>query len=291
MYTLGQKVRYRIRRFYLRRLYLPYYKWRFGYLDLPIIFGNSFPKSGTNLLLQILQGFKQIGPFLDRDTFIVTYRDDRRRMGYRRFPQEIVRDIHSLVPGEIAGGHLHATRENVSALIRPTVVNYFIYRDPRDVVQPHAYAVTQSAHRNRLHHSYAKVLSSTEERITTSILGTPDADLECPDIRRRWEPFADWLEVGKVMPIRFEELICDRKGVIGRILDHFLDISSYPLPLTREETIDVLTRCIDPAKSPTFREGKAGGWRKYFTDEHKALFKEVTGDLLIQLGYERDVNW
>jgi len=36
---------------------------------------------------------------------------------------------------------------------------------------------------------------------------------------------------------------------------------------------------------------KPEGWRTSFTPENKALFKEVAGDLLIQLGYEKDNDW
>ena len=31
--------------------------------------------------------------------------------------------------------------------------------------------------------------------------------------------------------------------------------------------------------------------KKYFTDEHKRIFKEIAGDLLIKLRYETDHNW
>jgi hypothetical protein len=34
-----------------------------------------------------------------------------------------------------------------------------------------------------------------------------------------------------------------------------------------------------------------GGWREFFTEEHKQLFKDVAGDLLVRLGYEKDNNW
>lgn len=44
-------------------------------------------------------------------------------------------------------------------------------------------------------------------------------------------------------------------------------------------------------KKVTFREGKIGGWKTAFTDEHKAAFKKQMGDYLIQLGYEKDNDW
>ena len=63
------------------------------------------------------------------------------------------------------------------------------------------------------------------------------------------------------------------------------------MPASRDQIIDALETNIDPQRSPTFRSGKTGEWKKYFNDEHKNLFKDVAGDLLVQLGYEKDDNW
>jgi hypothetical protein len=41
----------------------------------------------------------------------------------------------------------------------------------------------------------------------------------------------------------------------------------------------------------TFRNGKIGSWRNYFTETHKAAFKKKLGHFLIALGYEKDNNW
>ena len=43
--------------------------------------------------------------------------------------------------------------------------------------------------------------------------------------------------------------------------------------------------------SPTFREGKIGSWKKYFSPHHKKIFKERMGKELIQLGYADDFEW
>jgi hypothetical protein len=39
------------------------------------------------------------------------------------------------------------------------------------------------------------------------------------------------------------------------------------------------------------RKGVAGDWRGVFTERDKEVFKEAAGELLIQLGYERDDDW
>jgi len=40
-----------------------------------------------------------------------------------------------------------------------------------------------------------------------------------------------------------------------------------------------------------FRKGVAGDWRSVFTERDKAIYKEIAGDVLIELGYEKDNNW
>ena len=40
-----------------------------------------------------------------------------------------------------------------------------------------------------------------------------------------------------------------------------------------------------------YRKGTPGDWRSHFTPEHASLFKKMTGDLVVQLGYEKANNW
>jgi sulfotransferase 6B1 len=58
-----------------------------------------------------------------------------------------------------------------------------------------------------------------------------------------------------------------------------------------DEAVATLSASMDPKRSPTFRQGKSGGWRKHFTPEIRDLFKQTAGQLLIDLGYEKDLNW
>ena len=41
----------------------------------------------------------------------------------------------------------------------------------------------------------------------------------------------------------------------------------------------------------TFRKGQIGAWRGVFNEEHIKVFKERLGQALIDLGYEKDLNW
>jgi hypothetical protein len=43
--------------------------------------------------------------------------------------------------------------------------------------------------------------------------------------------------------------------------------------------------------SSFYRKGVAGDWNNYFTERDKEIYKEEAGELLIRLGYERDLDW
>lgn len=45
----------------------------------------------------------------------------------------------------------------------------------------------------------------------------------------------------------------------------------------------------DPAS--LLRKGVSGDWRYAFTEEDRRVFKEEAGDLLVELGYEKDLRW
>ncbi|HSM84450.1 MAG TPA: sulfotransferase, partial [Nodosilinea sp.] len=54
------------------------------------------------------------------------------------------------------------------------------------------------------------------------------------------------------------------------------------------------SRAMNPEESHTYvkgGKGSIGGWQKYFKDSHKQAFKRVAGDLLIDLGYETNLDW
>jgi hypothetical protein len=142
-----------------------------------------------------------------------------------------------------------------------------------------------------LHHAYyTQVLKDFDERLSASILGRHDIAVPFPDIRLRFEPYLGWLERPEVLCLRFEDFITARRDTLSQVLDHAVR-RGFPLALERPTALDILEASIDPSRSPTFRTGKVGGWKERFTLEHKRLFKEVSGDLLLRLGYEKDNDW
>jgi hypothetical protein len=261
---------------------------RLSLAGVPVLLANSFPKSGTHLLTQVLQGFPAIGPAVDSGLpAIVTYEGDS---GRERQAVEILSDLGRLKAGDIAYGHMHALPEVVRRLCQPGYAAYFILRDPRDVVVSHVHYVTEMEP-NHVHHPYyTQALHSFEERLAVSILGRPDGPVPFPDIQSRFTPYLGWLDLPEVLVLHFEDFIQQQETALGQVLDHAVQ-RGFPLRTSRSTAIRALAESIDPQRSPTFRSGKVGAWRDRFSAENKQLFKQVAANLLVRLGYEQDDAW
>lgn len=264
---------------------------KFPSIDLnsqPILFGNSFPKSGTHLLTQILAGFTRLGPAVESGLPpILTFVGET---GRQRSTADILSDLARLLPGDIGYGHLHATSEILDILCGKGFASYFIYRDPRDIVVSHVYYVTDLNNKHVHHDFYVNNLSTFDDRLEVSILGRPDLQVPFPDIRARFEPYLAWLNRREVLSLRYEDLLADIRPELERIYDHALT-RGFRFQTDKSAAIEVLQASIKPSESPTFRTGITGGWKKQFSPAMKTLFKKVTGDLLIRLGYEQNQNW
>ena len=252
----------------------------------PILLGISFPKSGTHLLDQILLGFAKAAPFAKRvHSFYAEYEGET---GRKRAPEQALAWLDSLHARDVASAHLFARTEAVARVTSSAFVPYFIFRDPRDVAVSHVFYVTDMEARH-VHHDYYQSLPDFDARLKVSILGRTDTDIEFPNIANRFAPYLGWLDQPSVLAIHFEDLILERAATLSRIMEHLL--VRAPLPVPRERILEALESSINPGKSPTFRSGKTGEWKKHFTPEHKKIFKDVAGDLLIRLGYEKNNDW
>jgi hypothetical protein len=264
-----------------------YFRHGPGLRTAPILFANAIPKSGTHLLVQILKACTRIGPAVDSGLpAVATFAGES---GARRSTPNILHDLDRLRPGDVSFGHLHACPEFAGFFKQRNAAVFFLYRDPRDVVISHVHYVTEIETRH-VHHPYYAGLPDFNTRLNTSILGRPELDGLFPDIRARFVPYLRWLTTPAVLLLRFEDLIENRKSKVTEIVT-FMETFGFTFSTGRSEAVDCLLRAVDPQHSPTFRTGTAGGWRTHFTAGHKALFKEVAGELLIDLGYERDLSW
>jgi hypothetical protein len=211
------------------------------------------------------------------------------KKGERRAAAAIAADLSRVSSGVIGWGYVEASPENVAVLCQPGRVNYFIYRDPRDLLVSQVFFASEM-HEGHGMHAFYKSLPDFGERLKVAITGIDRDGLKMVSVKQRYEGVFQWLEQPDVMCIRFEDLINDRDALLNAMLDA-VEKTGYKFSVPRGRAIEVLVRAIQPAKSHTFRSGKTDGWREYFTDEDKRLFKDVAGDLLVRLGYEENNDW
>jgi hypothetical protein len=98
------------------------------------------------------------------------------------------------------------------------------------------------------------------------------------------------MERPEVLCLHYEDFLDERQAALGRVLDHAI-AHGFEIHLDRPHAIQVLEESINPQRSPTFRSGKSGGWKQHFTDLHRQQFKQVAGEMLICLGYEKGETW
>jgi hypothetical protein len=262
-------------------------RWkRLSFNDAPPVFGNSKPKSGSHLLLQILNGFTRVMPYryVEADPVRTIEKEGRRKT-----KDEVLSALKSIPRGVIGWGYVEASPENVAFLCGPERVNYFIYRDPRDMLVSQVFFATDM-HEEHGMHAYYKSLPDFGERLKVAITGIDRAGLHMVSVKQRYEGVFQWLEQKHVMCLRFEDLIENRNATLEAMLAE-VEKMGYKIPTPREKALAVLVDAIQPRQSHTFRSGKTGGWREHFSDEHKRLFKDVAGDLLVRLGYEKNNDW
>ena len=259
---------------------------RLKFDEAPPIFGNAKPKSGSHLLLQVLNGLCQIAPYayVDEEPVRPTKADCGRLTA-----DEILAVLKRIPQGVIGWGYLDATPENTAFLCQSNRVNYFIYRDPRDLLVSQVFFATDMREEHAMH-AYYQSLPDIAARLKVAITGIDQDGLRMVSVRERYAGVFEWLEQPAVMCLRFEDLIDHRDVTLNAMLNQ-IEKTGYIIPTPRGKSLEILMNAIQPKKSHTFRSGKTGGWREYFSDEHKALFKEVAGDLLVRLGYEKSNDW
>lgn len=262
-------------------------RWRrFSFDEAPPIFGNSKPKSGSHLLLQILNGFTRIMPYKYVEAEPVR---TITKEGRRKTEEEILDELIRIPRGVIGWGYVDATPENASSLTASGRVNFFIYRDPRDMLVSQVFFATDM-HEEHGMHEYYNSLPDFNARLNVAIMGIEKGGLKMVSVKQRYEGVFQWLEQKNVMCLRFEDLINNRDATLLAMLDE-VEKTGYKIPTPREKALQILVDAIQPRKSHTFRSGKTGGWKEHFNKEHKKLFKDVAGDLLVKLGYENNNDW
>ncbi len=282
---------------------------------------NSIPKGGSNLLSKIVDMF----PGIDFSKIVIAKPDyiDELPMGdlgvlgvgrdgyLGNLPKwdsptkvpvgvdwPIMEDLDKIFfilselrDGAFATGHIPYSEELARLVLTMEIKTFLVLRDPRDVVVSHALFVSENPY-NTCYELYRNL--STEERIMTSIVGieeSEDCGIKLLSIKERIESLLPWTSNSDNCTLFFERLV-GPKGRGSHTLQ-LKELNKIAVHLgfncSHQELEDLANKVFGGTE--TFRTGIAGGWKTYMSDEHKEVCKELIGEILIDLGYEKDYGW
>lgn len=238
---------------------------------------NGSPKTGTTWMLKLISsipGYREVGNF-DGE----------------------IRRYNSVQAGEVVHGHDWYTPELADLLVKNKIKVVLLVRDPRDQLISRVFHIRR-VENHPWHQKLAGV--SLDEAIMLCIEGREGL----PGTRTMIELTQSWLNGGyDMVVVRYEQLLCSPREQFQRVLDYL----QVKLPEQLLEAIIARNQFErlsggrkfwkkarkqgqeDPRSH--FRKGIIGDWKNYLKPDHIVRFKQVAGDKLIELGYERDLNW
>jgi hypothetical protein len=96
----------------------------------------------------------------------------------------------------------------------------------------------------------------------------------------------------EILELRYEDAIANEVGTFTRLFRFYgFTDSAVGQGLKIVEQFSRGHGAQAGDADPHVRSGEPGEWRRYFDAEHIARFKELTGDLVVRLGYEDDPDW
>jgi hypothetical protein len=184
------------------------------------------------------------------------------------------------------------SRFNLDLFDEP-VRGWHVIRDPRDIIVSGCF-YHQESREQWLHRPRENLGGRTyQEAINSAATVDKKIAFEMENVGR--------LTIGELLSwdysrptfceLRYEDLIEDTALLTFHRAFSFLGFPGYAVPGLLAIAYDKSLFSNRVKASDHIRSGQVGQWRKYFTRRHKERFLELFGDVLIQLGYERNHDW
>lgn len=172
-----------------------------------------------------------------------------------------------------------------------TKVSHLV-RDPRDMAVS-AYFYHCRSTEEWLHRPVQELGGLTYQQHLRSLPRDAGLSEEIRRMARYQLPELTGWEYGRpgVLELRYEEVLADEESAFRHLFTHY-----GFRPRAVEESVAAalefsLSRPGERTSDGHVRSGRPGEWREVFQDEHVALFKELLGEALVQLGYEHSDAW
>ena len=238
---------------------------------------NGSPKTGTTWMLKLVNS-------------IPGYH------GLGNFRGEIER-YRTIVPGNVVHGHDWYTPELAQIVIENGIKVVLMMRDPRDQLISRVFHIRRDE--THVWHEQLK-----DSNLDTAIELCIEGREGLPDTRTMVELTQSWLTIDiKIIVVRYEDLLDNPYVELPSVFEYLeinlpddliaaiIERNQFKrLSAGRKFWVKARRRGqVDPGSH--YRKGIVGDWKNYLNESHKAQFKKIAGDKLIELGYENDLNW
>jgi len=233
------------------------------------------PKSGSTLLHKLVQKLL--------DTTVPWVQSINTHMPYIKRNMHIdPRTIEKIKKSRFTfSGHLYCTANHRKLISDSSFAAVFLYRDPRD----QALSLLSSKYGKTVLKQLglnANILQWPKERALNYIIA---------HIRPIYKRYMEWRNHPNVYSVKFEDIVGPKGGGSLEVqVEAITTIAKHlGVQISEEKTIEIANSLF--GGTATFRRGIIGSWKEIFTKKQKILFKKHAGQLLIELGYEYNLDW
>ena len=168
------------------------------------------------------------------------------------------------------------------------MIKFFVIRDLRDSIISAYFSVR-----------YSHVATDQIQKRRNALYDLSEEDGITYMIEKVGKGYAriqtSWLDTVETPVFRYEEFIENELESFGKIIEHCeINISNRKLKsIVQSNSFSNITG-RKPGQEDKFshlRSGTKNNWKDHFTSDHILLFKKLYGEILIQTGYEKDLNW
>lgn len=238
---------------------------------------NGSPRSGTTWMVSLLKsipGYQSVGNFQgDMDSYL------------------------QVKPGDVIHGHEWYSDEFEHTLNSMDIKTLNMVRDPRDQAVSRMFHVRRDT---QLPWSAPLNEMSLDDALMACIEGRKGLRgiVDAVELVKSWEKSEE-----RLLFVKFEELVANPMDEFQKVLDYLQIHLNEALvsSIAKRNRFERLTRGRKlwrkgrkPGQLDTdshLRKGIVGDWQTYFNGDHIIRTKELAGELLIELGYEKDFDW
>jgi len=252
------------------------------------------PKTGTHLLIPILNGltgkkvywakeFQEEVVSVEGDFLKVS--SDPKFLFFSMWPTPWTSSVMDRVweTNRIKGTflHLHPPYSPVMEeyLKQKNCISFFIKRDPRDQIT----SLLNHYKNIKCNDKQVEILESDDEKLMYMIKS---------DLRKETIAYRGWLKSPCCCILDFNKLMGAHGGSAtdAEAMGQMQKIAAaLQLKVSNKRLWKIYKKSFGTGWN--FFRGKTNSWKEYFTEAHKQAVKLEIGDLLIELGYEKDLNW